>query len=113
MRHDARKYLWDIREAGQAIQRFCVNKSLEDFREDEQLVAAVERKFGIIGEAMSRLSKLRPELVLTITDINKIIGLRHILVHDYDRIKDETLWEIIEKHLPVLLREIDGLIELA
>ncbi|MCC6287886.1 MAG: DUF86 domain-containing protein [Chitinophagaceae bacterium] len=41
-------------------------------------------------------------MAFAIADKKKIIGLRHILVHDYDLIDDSTIWLIITKSLPVL-----------
>jgi uncharacterized protein with HEPN domain len=42
------------------------------------------------------IPKLYPEL--NVTDQKKIIGLRHILVHDYDLIDDGTIWKIAHQH---------------
>ena len=55
----------------------------------------------IIGEAAS---KLTPELRQQHPDIEwkKIIGLRHILVHDYDAIDEALLWRVVQNELPVL-----------
>jgi hypothetical protein len=56
MRLEARKYLFDIRLAADSISVFCAGKSFEQYRSNELLRAAVERKFGIIGEALARLA---------------------------------------------------------
>ena len=53
MRLEARKYLFDIRLAADSIAAFCAGKSFEQYRADELLRAAVECKFGIIGEALA------------------------------------------------------------
>lgn len=56
MRLEARKYLYDIQRAAESIEEFCRGKDFEQYRNDELLQAAVERKFGIIGEALARLN---------------------------------------------------------
>ena len=43
---------------------------------------------------------------IQVTDQKKIIGLRHILVHDYDLIDDATIWKIIHSNLDKLKEEI-------
>ena len=52
MRRDARAYLWDAREATDAIARFTRDRTKEDFQQDLMLRSAVERQFEIIGEAL-------------------------------------------------------------
>ena len=52
MRRDPRAYLWDAREAIDAIAVFTSNRAREDFQQDLMLRSAVERQFEIIGEAL-------------------------------------------------------------
>jgi len=51
-----------------------------------------------IGDILDSIGipKLYPEL--NVTGQKKIIGLRHILVHDYDLIDDGTIWKIAHQH---------------
>lgn len=109
MKRDARAYLHDIREAGEHIQTFTNGMSMEDYRKSELVRAAVERKFAIIGEAFVRLREDYPELLKQISDTEKIIGFRNVLVHGYDIIDDETVWSAIESNLPTLLEEVRAL----
>ena len=60
MRRDAKAYLWDIANAADSIRAFSAGKNLDDYLNDELLRAAVERKFGIIGEALSQLMRYFP-----------------------------------------------------
>lgn len=62
MRLEARKYLSDIQTACERIARFTQGKRFEDYLADEMLRSAVERQFGIAGEALSRLAKDSPDL---------------------------------------------------
>jgi uncharacterized protein with HEPN domain len=62
MQRDARAYLWDIADAAASIQAFTAGKDLSAYLEDEMLRAAVERKFGIVGEALSQLLQLFPAI---------------------------------------------------
>jgi uncharacterized protein with HEPN domain len=60
MRHDPRAYLWDVREATDAILRFLAGIDFATYASTEMLYSAVERKFEIIGEALNQLSKTDP-----------------------------------------------------
>jgi uncharacterized protein with HEPN domain len=68
------------------------------------LIDAVERRLAIIGEALWKLTKLNNEI--KVTGQKKIIGIRHILVHDYDLTDDASIWKIINSNLGTLKEEI-------
>ena len=74
------------------------------------LRAAVERKFEIIGEALSKLSKVDSAIVSNIGEHARIIAFRNILIHGYAEIDDRLVWDIVENKLPVLRREVDELL---
>jgi uncharacterized protein with HEPN domain len=70
MARDPRALLADILDAARAIERFRHGLDLDGYRDDELVRAAVERKLGIVGEALNRLSREDPELA------NRIPGHR-------------------------------------
>jgi uncharacterized protein with HEPN domain len=98
MRLEARKYLADIQAAAERIARFTQGKRFEQYLADEMLRSAVERQFGILGEALSRLSKDSPEVAALIPDQAKIIAFRNILVHGYASVDDRLVWGVVETH---------------
>lgn len=51
---------------------------------------------------------MKPEIKKLMFDI----ALRHILVHDYDLVEDDTVWVICKKHLPVLKKEAEMILGL-
>jgi len=111
MQHDARAYLFDIKTACEHIIQFAGGISQDEYAENELIKSAVERKFVIIGEAMVRLRREYPDLLDQITDYEKIIGFRNVLVHGYDLISDLTVWSAIMEGMPVLLEEIKSLLD--
>ena len=60
MQRDAKVYLWDIANAAKSIRDFTCGKDLNAYQQDELLRSAVERKFGIVGEALSQLLRYFP-----------------------------------------------------
>lgn len=58
MRLEAKKYLYDIKQAADLLVEFTAGKDFSDYEREAVLRAAVERKFEIVGEALSRLAKL-------------------------------------------------------
>jgi len=61
MQREAKAYLWDVANAAASIHDFAAGKDLGAYLNDEMLRAAVERKFGVIGEALSQLLRFFPE----------------------------------------------------
>ena len=70
---------------------------------------AVERNFEIMGEAMNRILKLKPYIAISHT--RKIVDTRNKIVHGYDEIEPENLWNIIINYLPTLKTEVELLLK--
>jgi uncharacterized protein with HEPN domain len=85
IRRDARSFLWDVREAADAIQGFVQGCGVNDYTTDLLLRSAVERQFQIIGEALSQLAKIDATPAARIPDLRRIVGFRNFLIHGYDR----------------------------
>ena len=110
MQLEARKYLFDIRQACALLAKFTAGKSLADYASDDLLRSAIERQFEISGEALNKLLKVEPSMAAAITDSKRIISFRNVLIHGYATISNEAVWTIVEKNLPVLHREVAQLL---
>ena len=55
--------------------------------------------------------KIDPSTASAVTDARQIIAFRNILVHGYDIVHDETVWEVLEKDLASLTTDVDSLLE--
>ncbi len=69
------------------------------------LRSAVERQLEILGEAVRRLEALDPALVQRISEHRRIIAFRNIIVHGYDGLDDDVVWQIVMGKLPILAEE--------
>jgi uncharacterized protein with HEPN domain len=63
----------------------------------------------IIGEALNRILKERPDIA--ISDSRKIVDTRNRLIHGYDSVTEDIIWLIIIKYLPVLKMEVHKLLQ--
>ena len=113
MRLEARKYLFDVKLAAGSIAAFCTGKSFEQYCSDDLLRAGVERKFGIIGEALARLATDDPDIAAQIPEHPRIIAFRNIIVHGYASVDDRIVWGVIEAHLPALRAAVELLLDKA
>lgn len=105
------KWLQDVLDACDLILRACEDHSRESFTRDELLKGAVERKFEIIGEALNRISKVDPTTAERIPQFRRIIGFRNILIHGYDDVDCDRVWQIIESDVPPLRAVVLRLLE--
>lgn len=110
MKDDSRAHLHDIHSSAVAVKEFTYGKGYEDYAADELLRSAVERKFEIMGEALTRLRRDDPATLSRIRDYRDIISFRNILVHGYDTIDDRIVWGVIEEDLARLIEDVEALI---
>ena len=101
MRRDE-AHLADILEAARAIQRFTSGVTLEAFKANEEKYEAVNRKLEIIGEAAGRLSPVARDQFPEIP-WNLLTGMRNILIHDYDDVDLDVVWDTVLRDLPPLV----------
>ncbi|MCX5905241.1 MAG: DUF86 domain-containing protein, partial [Proteobacteria bacterium] len=58
-----------------------------------------------------RLNRVDPATADQISQARRIIGFRNILVHGYDIVENTVVWDIVEKNIPILHKEILSLLE--
>ena len=110
MNPDSFKYIGDILDSIEMIKSYLKGiKAFSEYTSNFMLIDAVERRLAIIGEALWKLTKLNKGI--EVTDQKKIIGLRHILIHDYDLIDDASIWKIVHANLEILKEEISKYLE--
>ncbi len=111
MDRDARAFLWDIAQAGEDIVAFTAGLDAETFLENRLVHAAVERKFEIIGEAMSQLAKRHPALAERIPDFRRVISFRNLLIHGYAMVDIYRVWDTVQEELPALRAAVAALMD--
>jgi uncharacterized protein with HEPN domain len=108
---DRRAFLWDMLQAVRSIKSFVSGKTLDDYQRDDLLRSGVERQFLIIGEALSRATRLFPEIEERISDASTIIAFRNRLVHGYASISDDVVWAVVQDELTRLEAEVEALLQ--
>ncbi|MDE6309500.1 MAG: DUF86 domain-containing protein [Muribaculaceae bacterium] len=103
-------YLYDVLRSCQEIEEETDmrGRSFDVFCHDRVYRRFVERNFEIIGEAMNRVLKLKPDI--QISSARKIVNTRNLVIHSYDSLDKEILWSIVLKHIPILVHEIKTLL---
>jgi uncharacterized protein with HEPN domain len=106
-----RQRLLHILEAIDETQRYTRSIDLKAFLENSMMRFACIKQIEIIGEAANSIT---PEIKSAFTDLEwkQIIGMRHILVHEYFGVDFDLIWQVIIDDLPVLKVKIHNVINL-
>ena len=103
--------LEQIRDSVSFVLTALEDKTLTDYSGDRLLRQAVERNLEIVGEAVGRLRRDDPDTVSRLSEHERIVAFRNVLIHGYDLVDDELVWDTIETKLPVLLSEVEELLQ--
>lgn len=79
--------------------------SIDEFVNNIQLQDAVIRRLLIIAEATRRVSEATRQNLLNIS-WRAINGMRNRLVHEYDDIDLNIIWNVIQQEIPILIEEL-------
>jgi uncharacterized protein with HEPN domain len=101
--------LLHILQAITEIENYIVNSNFDSFLENSMMRFASIKQIEIIGEAANYITE-ETKLASTNIEWRQIIGLRHILVHEYFGIDDNLIWQIITHDLPALKERIQAII---
>lgn len=102
-------YLWDMLDAAREVVAFTRDTTFAAYLENRMLQYAIERAIEIIGEAANRISpafhQAHPEVPW-----RKIVAQRNVLAHEYGDVDPALIWDLAQKHIPVLARQLEDLV---
>jgi uncharacterized protein with HEPN domain len=88
---------------------FLQGKSRRDLDADRLLNLALVQLLTVVGEAAARVSeaarKQHPQIPWP-----AIVGMRNRLIHGYDTINLDIVWEVVKNDLPPLVAELERIL---
>ena len=104
-RRDLELSLRQMQEHASEAIALARGRRRNDLDTDRTFNLALVRLLEVVGEAASRVS---PEERVRLSRIPwpQIIGLRNRLIHGYDEVDHDILWEIVGQDLPNLIEEL-------
>jgi len=97
--------LADIYIALVRIREFVVDTTKEGFLEDRKTQSPVLHQLLIIGEATKRLTAEFRDAHIEV-NWKEYAGLRDVLIHQYDDVNLEWVWDVLLQELPKLLASV-------
>ena len=102
-------YLFDILESSRTALEYMHGKTHEEFSKDMLLQDAVVRRLEIIGEASGRVSSETQKKYAHLP-WQAMKGTRNRIIHEYDSIELDIIWDIIQQDLPLLVNELKKIV---
>ena len=108
-KHDPLVTLRQIADHARLAQIVCAGKALPDLLVDRPAQLALERALEILGEAVKRLPV---ELLNRYPAVpwKLVAGMRDRLIHGYDEIRHDVLWNTVQQDIPILLATVDQML---
>jgi uncharacterized protein with HEPN domain len=103
-------YLSDIIESARLIQEYVLHTTEQQYYANTMIQDAVARRFEIIGEASVRLGA---EIHAQIPEVpwRLIVGMRNRLIHEYDNIHTDVIWQSTQTDLMPLISALEPWIQ--
>ena len=102
------RLLQDMLGAIEAIESYSV-PTYQVFLKDQRTQDAIMYNLIILGEAANKIQedfqRSHPEIPW-----DDVIGTRHVIVHGYDHVRLQIVWDILEKDLHSLKLKIQKLL---
>ena len=105
-------FIEHILDSINAIENFSMNLNREELTSNRLKQSAIIREIEIIGEASKNISNSLKEKYKKI-EWKKIAGTRDRIIHRYFNVNLDIVWDIINKDLLELKKQIEQDIQMA
>ena len=106
MIRDINFFIEDILTSINAIKEYTQDIDRSGLEKSRLKQSAIIREIEIIGEAVKNIPeqvKVKHEEI----EWRKIAGMRDVIIHGYFMVDLDAVWNVIEKDLPILKKQIE------
>ncbi len=107
--HDHRVRLRHMLDHGREAVRMARGRQHHDLERDRMLELSLTRLVEIVGEAASKITPEERDRYPSIPWA-KIVGMRQRLVHGYDIVDLQVLWDTVTDDLPPLIAALERIL---
>jgi len=105
MKKDIKVYLQDIIDSLTKIEQYIKSIDEKEFFNNSQLQDAIFRRLEIIGEATKNIPQPFRNKYPNIP-WKQIAGMRDVLIHEYDSVDIDRIWQVAKNDVPKLKQKI-------
>lgn len=100
--------LRDMLDAARQAQAFTAGKTRADLEVDNTIIGfAVVRALEVIGEAATQISS-ETRIMFPQVAWKEMIGMRNRIVHDYNRVNYDVVWNTVTQNIPILVSQLEA-----
>lgn len=99
------QFLLDMLQSAELILAYTAQCSKDEFVVNVQLQDAVIRRLLVIAEAARRVSGTTQQALPNVS-WQEINGMRNRLVHEYDDVNLNIVWEVVQIEIPPLIENL-------
>lgn len=107
-KHDDQVSMRHVLDHARQACEMASGRKRSDLESDRMLQLALTRLVEIVGEATSRVSISTREKHREIPWLD-IVGMRNRLIHGYDVVDLDLLWDTVETDLPSLIAQLEAI----
>ena len=108
-RRDDRETLRHVLEHAREAIEMASDRARADLDSDRMLELSLTRLVEIVGEAAARLSDETQDAHVGIP-WSEIVAMRNRLIHGYDSVDKNILWEVVASDLPRLVADVERIL---
>lgn len=99
------QFLLDMLQSAELIMNYTTQCSKDEFIKNVQLQDSVIRRLMVIAEAARRVSETTRQTLPNIS-WQEINGMRNRLVHEYEDVNLNIVWDVVQNEIPTLIEEL-------
>lgn len=99
------QFLLDMLQSAELVMIYTAQCSKDEFVENVQLQDSVIRRLLVIAEAARRVSEATRQTLPSVS-WQEINGMRNRLVHEYDDVNLNIVWDVVQFEIPPLIEEL-------
>ncbi|NJR63609.1 MAG: DUF86 domain-containing protein [Cyanobacteria bacterium CRU_2_1] len=99
------QFLLDMLQSAELVMIYTAQCSKAEFVANIQLQDSVIRRLLVIAEAARRVSETTRQTLPKIS-WSEINGMRNRLVHEYDDVNLNIVWDVVQSEIPSLIEEL-------
>ena len=96
------QFLLDMLQSAELIVTYIAQCEKDEFVSNVQLQDSVIRRLLVIAEAARRVSETTRQTLPNIS-WQEINGMRNRLVHEYDDVNLNIVWDVVQSEIPPLI----------